>query len=71
MEHSQDLGWIVDALIDLNTYCEREGLENISEHLMQAIESIAPTVRNLPAYSSHPKVRPEHLKVLAVFDQRG
>lgn len=71
MEHSRDLGWIVDALIDLNTYCEREGLENISEHLIQAIESIAPTVRNLPASNSHPEFTPEHLKVLAVLEQRG
>ena len=52
MENSQDLGWIVDALIDLNTYCEREGLVGISEHLIQAIESIAPAVRNLPVSGS-------------------
>ncbi|WP_424984982.1 hypothetical protein [Microbulbifer sp. S227A] len=71
MENSQDLGWIVDALIDLNTYCEREGLVDISEHLIMAIESIAPTVRNLPATISHPEIAPEHLKVLAVLEQRG
>ncbi|MDU9002787.1 hypothetical protein [Sedimentitalea todarodis] len=61
----------MDALIDLNIYCEREGLAGISDHLIQAIESIAPTVRNLPITSLHPKIAPEHLKVLAVLEQRG
>ncbi|MEY8830971.1 hypothetical protein AB9K34_21580 [Sedimentitalea sp. XS_ASV28] len=71
MAHSQDLGWIVDALIDLNTYCEREGLEDISDHLIEAIESIAPSVRNLPATVSHTGPAPEHQKVLEVLEQRG
>lgn len=71
MENSQDLGWIVDALIDLNTYCEREGLVGISEHLIQAIESIAPAVRNLPESGSTPEFSPEHLKVLSIVEQRG
>ena len=71
MEETQDLGWIVDALIDLNTYCEREGLGEISEHLIQAIESIAPNVRKLSASCSGSEITPEHLKVLASLEQRG
>lgn len=70
MEHSQDLGWIVDALIDLNAYCEREALDEVSGHLIQAIESIAPVVRRRPAARCGSKLAPEHLKILALLEQR-
>jgi hypothetical protein len=70
MECTKNVDWIVDALIDVNTYCEREGLGEISNHLIQAIESVAPILRNMPAACAHTRFSPEHTKVLAVLGQR-
>lgn len=71
MEYSQDVDWIVDALIDLNSYCEREGLNEVSNHLIQAIESVAPILRKLPEANAHPRFSPEHMKLVTVLEQRG
>jgi hypothetical protein len=37
--------WMVDHMIALICYCEREGLEDVSEPLAEAMEKIAPRLR--------------------------
>lgn len=71
MEYSKDIDWIVDALIDLNTYCEREGLEEVSDHLVQAIESVAPILRSQPIARSRIQPTTEQVKILEVLAERG
>jgi len=37
--------WMVGHMIALIEYCEREGLEEVSEPLAEAMEKIAPSLR--------------------------
>jgi hypothetical protein len=37
--------WMVGHMIALIDYCEREGLEDVSEPLAEAMEKIAPCLR--------------------------
>lgn len=70
MEQSKDLGWIVDALIDINAYCEREGLVDISEHLIQTIESVAPIIHNQPFAGPPQELAPERIRLCSLLEQR-
>jgi hypothetical protein len=41
----RDLDWIVSLLVDLHSFCEKNGLSVLSDRLADAIEEAAPMIR--------------------------
>ncbi|MCO8145905.1 hypothetical protein NHN26_11780 [Rhodovulum tesquicola] len=52
MTKKKEYDWVVDVLIDLNGFCENEGLDDVSRRLAAAIEEIAPLLRTPPTSSA-------------------
>ncbi len=41
----KELDWIVNLLVNLHSFCERNGLSTLSDRLAEAIEEAAPMIR--------------------------
>lgn len=41
----RELDWIVSLLVDLHSFCERNGLSTLSDRVADAIEEAAPMIR--------------------------